>query len=179
MTAVAVPNYTLTGYPVGGWSLTIHSALACGNVTPVAPSVTDQVCTVNGDGNGVFTSGYITIPSSTKVNYFIGGSPASAGQHNLAAGTYTVTAVAVPNYTLTGYPVGGWSETIHSALACGNVTPVAPSVTDQVCTVNGDGNGVFTSGYITIPASTKVNYFIDGFAGVGWVSTTWLPVRTR
>jgi len=162
VTAVGIDGYGLTGYPTGGWSKTITSALACGNVTPVAPSVTDQVCTVNGDGHGVYTSGYITIPSSTKVNYFINGSPASAGTHNLGSGTYTVTAVAVPNYTLTGYPVGGWSETIHDALACGNVTPAAPSVTDQVCTVNTDGNGVYTSGYITIPSSTKVSYFIDG-----------------
>jgi len=162
VTAVAVPNYTLTGYPAGGWSETIHAALACGNVTPTAPSVSDETCKVNTDGNGLYTSGYITIPASTKVNYFINGSPAASGKHNLGAGTYTVTAVAVPNYTLVGYPAGGWSETIHSALPCGNVTPVAPSVADQICTVNTDGNGLYTSGYITIPASTKVNYFING-----------------
>jgi hypothetical protein len=162
VTAVAVPNYTLVGYPAGGWSLTIHEALACGNVTPAAPSVTDQVCTVGNDGNGDYTSGFITIPSSTKVSYFIDGSPASAGQHDLASGTYTVTAVALANYTLTGYPAGGWSETIHDALACGDVTPTPPSVSDETCAVNKDGNGTYTSGSITIPASTTVDYFIDG-----------------
>jgi hypothetical protein len=164
VTAVGTDGYSLSSYPSGGWSLTIHSALSCGNVTPAAPSVTDQVCSVNSDGNGVYTSGYITIPSSTKVNYFINGVAASAGNHNRVPGTYTVTATAVPNYTLVGYPSGGWSLTIHSALACGNVTPAAPSVTDQLCSVDGDGNGVYTSGYITIPSSTKVDYFINGVA---------------
>ena len=166
VTAVGTGGYALTGYPAGGWSLTIHSALACGNVTPVAPTVTDQVCTVSSDGNGIFTSGFITIPASSKVDYFINGSAAS-GKNDLAAGTYTVTATAVPNYTLVGYPAGGWSLTIHAALPCGNVTPVAPTVTDQVCTVNNDGNGVYTSGFITIPASSKVDYFINGSAASG------------
>jgi len=161
VTAVAVPNYTLTGYPTGGWSLTIHSALPCGNVTPVAPSVSDQTCTVH-DGEPFYKSGAIVIPASTKVNYFINGSPASGGSHSEAPGTYTVTAVAVPNWTLTGYPSGGWSLTVGSALPCGNVTPIAPTVTDQSCAVNSDGNGVYTDGAIVIPTSTKVNYFIDG-----------------
>jgi hypothetical protein len=133
VTAVAHANYTLVGYPAGGWSETVHAALPCGNVSPVDPIVVDQSCVVGEGGIGTYVSGYIDLPAAGIVSYFINGSPAST--HNvLAPGDYQVTASVVPNYTLVGYPAGGWSETIHAALACGNLID-HPTVTAIVTSV--------------------------------------------
>ena len=162
VTAVALANYTLTGYPVGGWSETINPALACGDVTPAPPSVSDESCAVNTDGHGSYTSGTITIPASTTVDYFIEGVPVSAGTYDYAPGTYAVTAVAHANYTLIGYPLGGWSETVEAASPCGNVAVVDPIVVDQSCVVSDSGTGSYVSGYIDLPAAGLVSYFING-----------------
>jgi len=162
VTATATNGYALSGYPDGGWSRTIDAANACGNVIPTAPSVSPQTCEVDQSGNGSFNSGSITIPVTAGVNYFINGSPAASGVHFLSPGTYTVTAEAIPDQTLAGYPDGGWSEVIESANPCGVITPDSPTVSDQTCTVNEDGKGSYTDGAIVIPASTTVNYFING-----------------
>jgi hypothetical protein len=57
-------------------------------------------------------TGTITIPSSVHVQYSVDGSPASAGSHAYAPGTYLVTAVAEPGFQLLGYPPGGWTLVI-------------------------------------------------------------------
>ena len=110
--AKAGSGVTLTG--TTSWSYSYTTAGDC-KATPAAPTVTGQVCTVNGDGNGVYTSGYITIPATAHVQYSINGTIAAAGQHPLAPATYTVTAVGIDGYALNGYPAGGWSQTITAA----------------------------------------------------------------
>jgi len=163
VTATALPGYILSGYPADGWPEHIKAANGCGNVTPVEPTVVDRVCGVNSDGNGDYTTGYIDIPSTVGVNYYIDGTLAAAGHHDLAPGDYTVTFAAIPDYTLAGdYPADGWVETI-AGNPCGDVHPVEPNVVDQTCVVNIDtDHGTLVTGYIDIPNTTGVNYYIDG-----------------
>jgi hypothetical protein len=124
----------------------------------------DKVCQVNDDGHGEFTTGYIDIPSTVGVNYYINGVLAAAGHHDLVPGDYTVTFSAIPDYTLAGdFPEDGWTETIKDANACGDVHPVEPGVVDQTCTVNEDTDaGTLVSGYIDIPNTVGLNYYING-----------------
>ncbi|MEO6114838.1 MAG: hypothetical protein ABIP33_00475, partial [Pseudolysinimonas sp.] len=164
VTATAQFGYVLTGYPAGGWPEHIGSALPCGNVTPVEPTVKDRICTVNSDGNGDFTSGQIIIPSTVGVNYFIDGVPAGAGGHDVTPGDHLVTFAAVPSYTLAGdYPTDGWTEHVNDANPCGDVHPVEPNVISQTCIVNIDTDaGTLVTGYIDIPNTVGVNYYIEG-----------------
>jgi hypothetical protein len=118
--------------------------------TAAAPSFTDASCTVS--------TGSYTIPVSTGVDYFvaIGGGAATAA----AAGTVTepvgtvivVTAKAKAGVTLTG--TTSWTHTIAGAGTCVvTVTPVAPTITQGVCT-----GGAESAASITIPATTGVVY---------------------
>lgn len=164
VTATALSGYTLDSYPADGWPEHIASALPCGDVTPVEPTVADEICTPNVDGHGVFTPGYITIPSTVGVNYYLNSVLTAAGQYPESPGDYTVTFTAIPNYTLAGsYPADGWVETIKAADDCGNVYPVEPTVVDQSCVVDIDTNvGTLITGYIDIPSTVGVNYYING-----------------
>jgi len=147
VTAKAQPDYELTGYPVGGWDLTIAPAII--PVTPIAPTATHQ--TWNGTA---FVSGAISIPAVVGVNYFIDNAPAAAGPNNMDPGNYSVSAEAQAGYALQTYD-GPWSLTINAAVIPDiEVTPVKPTVKNESATGTLDGG-------ITIPAVTGVDYFID------------------
>jgi hypothetical protein len=137
-----------TNSTAGSHSIVSSISSSCGEtnfvpvaVTPVDPTVVDQSCVVDDSGAGSYVSGYIDLPTTTGVSYFIDGSP--AGTHNeVAPGTYQVTATAAPGYILTGYPEGGWPLTVASALPCGDLIThpdVVPIVTftQLTCTRGG------------------------------------------
>jgi hypothetical protein len=160
VTAKAQSGYTLSG--TTSFTLTIAAAGDCnGHVTPQPPTATDASCAASG---GV-TSGFITIPDQTGVEYKIDGTTVSAGKHNEAPGTYTVTAVAKPGFVLDGTTT--FTLTIHGAGDCtgGHVTAVAPIVTDQSCSAA----GTVTAGSITLTPVTGIDYQIDGVAASGTV----------
>jgi hypothetical protein len=125
------------------WSFSFTDPGEClTDSTPVDPSKTDQSCVVDENGGGSLVSGFITIPDTTGVQYYIDGSPVSAGDIPEAPGVHTVTATAEPGYVLRDYPADGWSETIAAADLCGDlvthplVTPIVTSV-QLGCSTNG------------------------------------------
>lgn len=89
VTAYALPGYVLTG--TASWSFTFSTATAPVAVTPTAPTASD-------------TADTYTIPSMTGVEYLVGGVVQSAGTKTVGDvdATVTVTARALPGYTLTG-----------------------------------------------------------------------------
>jgi hypothetical protein len=190
--AVAQPGYVLVGG--GVWHHEYTDPGDCLVEVPVtAPTVEAQTCTVDEQGAGTLVAGFITIPDTEHVSYLIAPeqTPATAGEHQLPPGTYTVSAVADPGYELVGYD-GPWELTITAAELCGDlvtkplVTPVAiftPATCDAdayyilanqegepgsvVWTVNGqpaiEGTHVVaTTGTVTVVATPAEGY---GFAG--------------
>ncbi|MEO6534154.1 MAG: hypothetical protein ABIO06_11355 [Pseudolysinimonas sp.] len=116
----------------------------------VQPKATSQSCVVTSlDGldakaTHTLTDAFITIPSivdSPHVTYFINGVEAASGDHVLAPGTYSVSAMAKTGYFLQGYN-GPWSETLTSAAPCGDLIthPLVFPLATQVrlgCFTNG------------------------------------------
>lgn len=152
VTATALPGYTLDGTAL--WSLTVDAALDCTeHVTPATPSVTQSECT----GLGQSSAATITIPATTGIQYAIDGVPAAAGSVVETAGSYAVTATALPGYTLEGTAL--WTLVVDAAPDCTeHVTPAAASVTPAECT----GPGTSSAPFVTIPATTGVVYALDG-----------------
>lgn len=110
------------------WTEEFTSAGDCLVEAPVTPATAvDQECVVGQNDVGTLVSGYLVIPATTGVDYFIGGVAAAAGQHDRDPGTYTVTAVAQSGYALTGY-TGPWELEIKAAELCGDLV-VLPQVT--------------------------------------------------
>jgi hypothetical protein len=107
VTAEPIGNVILTGYPEGGWSHpfpTIESlncpppAAVPAAVTP--PTFTNATCEAPAS---------MVIPADTaQIDYTTVGT-ATPGT------TVTVTAVAIGNVVLTGYPTGGWSWNFTAA----------------------------------------------------------------
>ncbi|HEU4527389.1 MAG TPA: hypothetical protein VFT80_05625, partial [Actinomycetota bacterium] len=146
VTAEAQPGYEMTGYPDGGWSLTIAAAPVFVEVTPAAPVAVDEEFV----SPGIASQGGIDITATTGVDYFIDGVLVS-GFVPLDPGTYLVTAQPQEYYRLAGQHVWtlevvGFDPTVHA-------TAAAPSKTDQP-----EGG----SGFITIPESTGADYTLDG-----------------
>jgi hypothetical protein len=90
-----------------------------------------------------YTSGYITIPNTPNVKYFLAPdlvNPLAPGDHDVEPGTYFVHAVADPGYQLTGKSV--WELEVLESHDCDQleehpvVTPVVTFVQTQ-CTVSG------------------------------------------
>ncbi len=110
ITAVAAPGYTLDG--VTSWTLSLAdpSTLDCTtHVDAIEPTVQQSSC----DGTTTVLGG-ITIPNVDGVVYKIGGDVVSS--EITSPGTYTITAVAAPGYTLEG--VTTWTLTLDTAPAC-------------------------------------------------------------
>jgi hypothetical protein len=130
--------------------------------TPVDPSKTDQSCVVSENGVGSLVSGFITIPDTTGVQYYIDGTAVSAGDIPEAPGSYTVTATALPGYVLQDYPADGWVETIAAAELCGDLVThplVAPIVT--VVQLGCSTNGSYTLSN-DLADSTAVIWTVEG-----------------
>jgi large repetitive protein len=157
ITATAASGYSLKDY-TGPWSHTFATPGACIDEAPVgAVTKVDQTCVLIEDVDtagkfgamvhtvtGSYVAGWITIPSTPNVDYFIEPdlvTPATAGDHLRDPGVYTVHAVAHPGYVLTGYS-GPWVLEIVAAEPCGDlvvlptVTPVATFV-QAACVASG------------------------------------------
>ena len=138
-TADAAHGYRVDGSP--SWHFTFASAGDClQDAKWVKPVATSESCLPDGSAGGGLgqlggsvganhlTTAFITIPSTTGVQYAINGVVHAAGDVVLAPDTYTVTAAALTGYQLAAdYPVGGWIEVLTSAQACGGL-PTHPLV---------------------------------------------------
>jgi hypothetical protein len=154
ITAKAQPGYALAAAAPSVFHLVFDAAPDCStHVTVVTPSVTQGRCT----GPGSTASGYITIPTTAGVIYEIDGVLAVAGNHDEAPGTYLVTAVPGPGVTIDG--VASWHLVVDDTPACVvEVVPATPALTNAQC-VGGD---TFVPASYTIPATTGIDYFVDG-----------------
>ena len=116
--ATAEDHYVLTG--TVDWPFTFVAATDCLiKADFIVPQPTSQTCSAT----DILTDAFITIPSiadSPHVTYFIDNVAAAPGDHVLKPGTYLVSAVANTGYFLQGYK-GPWSETLTSALPCGDL----------------------------------------------------------
>lgn len=125
------------------WSFDFAAAGDCIDVVTATPATAvDQICVVDIDTDkGSYVSGYLVIPSTTGVDYFVDGAPVTAGNLDRGPGTYVVTAVAQTGYQLTG-AAGPWELEIEAAEPCGDlvthgtVTPVV-TFTPGTCLANG------------------------------------------
>jgi hypothetical protein len=110
----------------------------------------------------VVTDGYITIPATTGVSYFIDGVIATTGSNSVSDGPHTVTAVADANYKLLG-DTASWPVTIDGAGECHApiVIETDPEAVQPICVV-GDDSADVLSGYITVAVTDHVKYSITG-----------------
>jgi hypothetical protein len=174
VTAHALPGYVLTG--TASWT---HKF----DVTPCYIQVTPTPVTFN-DACGTDHDTY-TIPTKFGVVYKVGGNIKTPGTHK-GQGSITVTAVALPGFTLTG--ATSWSNTFVStpcpiqvtpgtvtfAEACGtaNDTYTIPSTTGVVYKVNNQVVGAGTnngSGSVTVTAEAEAGYVLTG--DTSWTHT--------
>jgi hypothetical protein len=163
ITAYADNHYTLVG--TSSWPLTFSAATDClVNATAGDPLFVNSACNVGTPGS---TQGTYELIAAANVTYTVnvngtittgllsGVFPANPGD------VVEITAVPNAGYTLTNTPFV-WDHTFTDPGKCTiTVTTVMPGVTDQTCTV--DGNvGTLHDGYIDIPATTGVDYSING-----------------
>ncbi len=143
--ASALKGYAITG--TSSWKLTVAPRTGCDSVvvTPVAPTVTPS--------GACGEQGTYTIPATDGVRYLVAG-------HAVAAGTYTgpvdavVTAEALAGYRLAD-PAWSAALVVAPAATCPTrVTPVPPT--------SDPSPRCGTEGTYTIPATTGVEYLLDG-----------------
>jgi hypothetical protein len=164
--AIADPGYEILGQDL--WYHEFANPGDClDDATATPATAVDQECVVDQNGGGSYVSGYLVIPNSPNVEYFIDGSvtPATPGQVVKDPGTYTVTAAATAGYQLVGY-TGPWELTIAAADACGDLIDL-PLVTPEV---------TFVQTTCSVTGSYTLNVVEDGLdAGVVWVVSGGLP----
>lgn len=142
--AVPVPGHQFLPGAKTLWHHKFTSAGDCiEEVTATPATAVDQTCVEDQDGKGTFVSGYLVIPNTPNVDYFVDGSvtPATPGNVDKAPGTYWVSAVAHPGYVLVGY-TGPWPLEIEKADACGQLVdlPVVDPIvtfTPTTCVASG------------------------------------------
>lgn len=120
-------------------------------VTPQPPAFTDD--SVNGGGT-------LHVPSQAGVDYAVNGNVVTAGDHQEAGGTITVTASAQKGYVFTSGSVTEWNHAfpLNPGTGSTSVTPAAPTFTDDP---------VRGGGVIYIPTTVGVSYSIDGKKAAG------------
>ena len=156
ITTQAQNGYVIDVTKTNTWTYTATARTCITNVTPVAPTFAADACTNQYTNTGA----KYTIPSTTGVDYFVDGVKTPAGTYSAEGSTsITVTAVAQAGYTLQNYPTDGWPHSYPIAPDCTEkVMPLAPGITQSVCT----GPGTQTGATYTIPTTDGVNYFVDG-----------------
>lgn len=126
---------------------------SCNDVVPVAPSVTGNVCE-----EGVYTSPAIVFATTEGITYEV-------TQPVDANGDFVVTATLSDNQAWGQMPEG-WTRTSDTVATfigtvdlnpCDPVIPVAPSVTDAVCT-----GGALIDPIVTAANTNGITYRIDG-----------------
>jgi uncharacterized repeat protein (TIGR01451 family) len=143
----------------GGLAILTNGCTAPTSVTPLAPTVVQSTCV-----NGVGSVPTYTIRPVTGVVYSVNGTPVT-GTHNAAPGsTVTVTVAPLSSaYVLSSTaPFVLTFTTPNCSVA---VTPVAPSVSQSVCT-----NGAPSTPSYTLNGPTGVIYSVNGNVVSGTVS---------
>lgn len=150
--ATAASGYKLAAgtWAWGTWTVTSPTDpnAKCLYPAPIDPiAAVDQVCVVDDLDTGDYhnQSGYITIPSTPHVKYFIDGVYASTGDHEYVPGVYEISAEADAGYELTGVP-DPWTVEIEKALPCGLQTfpGVVPTVSFAQTTCSASGSYTLT-----------------------------------
>lgn len=129
------------------------------NVTPVSPTITQPVCT----GPGTSTPGSFTVPQTKGITYTTEGN--------------VVTATADKGYEIVSAPQGwtrndsevpSWSYTVvYDQIDCTvDVTPVAPTIDQSVCT----GPGTASAPVVHLPSTEGIDYSYT--EGDTWVTAT-------
>lgn len=126
------------------------------NVQPVSPTITQPVCT----GPGTSTPGSFTVPQTKGITYEVDGN--------------VVTATADKGYEIIDAPEG-WTEiegvwqytVVYDEIDCTvDVTPVAPTIDQSVCT----GPGTASAPVVHLPSTEGIDYsYIEGDT---WVTAT-------
>lgn len=197
--AVAKHGYHFLSGATTQWSEDFTSADDCVSDVTVEPAtVVAQECVVDDDIlrggkfgamvaslTGSYVDGWITIPSTANVDYFIAPdlvTPATAGNHSLPPGTYTVSAVAHTGYRLTG-DVGPWVLEIKAAPPCGQLPDhpvVSPVVTFVQTTCSAAGS--YTLAVEPAEEATGVIWTVSGglpnTLGTHAVNTTGIVMVT-
>ncbi|MCU1655376.1 MAG: hypothetical protein JWO57_32, partial [Pseudonocardiales bacterium] len=139
-------------------------------VTPAAPTFTDNVCAATGPAGASYT-----IPSMTGVDYLVNGgpTPATAGTHPAPDGsTLTITAQPQAGYVLTG--ATSWTHIYPATPSCPQTitfttTPPTNAVVGGTYTVAATGGGsgqavIFSSGSpaICTVTGTTVHFIAAG-----------------
>jgi LPXTG-motif cell wall-anchored protein len=126
-------------------------------VTPATPTVAPVVCTAPGQP----TPPKYTIPTTTGVNYLVGGATVLAGDHPMTQGaSVTITAQPQTGYSLKEGAQASWTLTANVNNCITDVTPVAPTITQATCNLNTPGDA--TVPQYTIPTTTGVTYKVGG-----------------
>jgi uncharacterized repeat protein (TIGR01451 family) len=145
----------------GGQAILDNGCKLPTSVTPLSPTVVQSTCV-----GGVATVPTYTIRPVTGVVYSVNGTPVT-GTHNGTPGT-TVTITVAPlssAYTLTSS--APLIVTFTTPACPTSVTPVAPSVTQSVCSA-----GVATTPSFTLNGPTGVVYSVNGNPVNGTVPAT-------
>ncbi len=146
-------GWTETSNSTATFTVTLAAA-SCAQVSPVAPTVTDAVCT-----SGVVTTPTLELGFTDGITYQAApGGPYAPGDEVTVTATLRDTGVGWP---ATLPPV--WTRTsateatfavVFADVSCIPVTPVAtPTFTEGVC-----ANGVFTAPTLTVPSGTGLVY---------------------
>ena len=163
VTAIAAPGYTF-GENQSVFQLTVPSAGEClVTVQPVAPTATAESCT----GPGTHQNGAIDLGAAqTGISGFtiVGGSvdtSGTTGTVSVPAGTYTVSAVALPGYAF-GENQSVFTVTVASAGDCLQTAAlVAPTVSQYSCTKTATVATLHPATY-TLTDVTGVQWFVNG-----------------
>ena len=146
-----------------GWNETSNStanftvtlaAASCAQVSPVAPTVTDAVCT-----SGVVTTPTLELGFTDGITYqAVPGGPYAPGDPVTVTATLRDTGVAWPATLPPGWDRTSATEAtfavVFADVSCIPVTPVAtPTFTEGVC-----ADGVFTPPTLTVPSGTGLVY---------------------
>ena len=165
ITAVPDAGYKLVN-TASPWSHTFTDPGDCLDKASAGdPAFVDSICEAQTTGS---TQGTYEIVAADHITYTVsvnGGSPAA-----VLPGTYdaqpddlvVITAIPDAGYKLDG-TASPWSHTFADPGAClDTVVPVPPGHTDETCTVDEGLHGHFHPGSIILPATTGVQYAIDG-----------------
>jgi hypothetical protein len=164
--ALALPGYEITGQTV--WDHAFTDPGECLDEAPVQPVVgVHQECVVDDLETGAahYESGTVTIPAAAHVTYSVDGVVTAAGEHDVAPGSYAISAEADPGYALTGVP-DPWVVEVLAAEPCGQLVdlPVVDPVVTFVQTT------CVSSGGYTLAVEP-----LEESAGVIWTVSGGLP----
>jgi len=151
VTAQAQAGFVLTGTTSFSHSFGPTPICAIG-VTPASPSFADDACVAGAKSQATYT-----VPATTGVDYLVNGVKTATGTYNATDGsTVTITAQPQAGYVLTG--TTAFTHTYPGTPTCTSPTTASPpTFTDPTCS-----GGAPTQAAFTIPASSGVDYLVDG-----------------